>query len=107
MTRMKKKTGWSDAFFIHKICASRGQIFLPHPGEGFLAVAERTFQLPRLDCFEDFAKTGTGLQTKRDQIVALHEGRRDDRFIGKFLPLALEELIVIEHSVAARAIDAM
>src|SRR4030095_13666249 len=76
-----------------------------HPLERLLPGAQPSLELSRLDRFEDLAEFGTGLKTEGDQIVSSHEWRRNDRFVSELLAFPLEEFVVIEHSMAALAIN--
>ena len=70
-------------------------------------MAQRSFELLRLHSFENLTELRPRFHSKRDQIITPHQRRRDDRLIREFLPFLLQKLIVIQHPVAALAIDAM
>ena len=76
-----------------------------HPLESLLAVGECAFELASLDCFEHASKLRTGFPAHGDKVVSVDERRRDQRFTGELLGFLGEKLVVIEHAVAAHAIE--
>ena len=61
--------------------------------------------MPRLDRLEDLAEFWSGFQAERYQIIAPHQWRRNDRLVGEFLAFSQEKLVIVEHAMAAFAID--
>jgi hypothetical protein len=72
-----------------------------------LSIFQRAFQLPRFNCFENFAKFRTRLHSHRNEIVPANQRRWNDWFVREFLPLSQKKLVVVQHPMAARAIDSM
>src|SRR5205085_3133845 len=56
-------------------------VFALYPIERFLACFKGAFELARLHCFQDFAKSWTRFHSQRDQIVSRNQRWRNDRLV--------------------------
>src|SRR4029077_15824661 len=81
------------------------RVFSFHPLERFLPSAQPSLELARLYRFKNLAKRWAWRQTESDQIVPSHEWRRNDRFVSEFLALPNEKFVVVEHAMAALAVN--
>src|SRR6266487_3777802 len=81
------------------------RVFAFHPLERFVPSAQRSLELACLHRLEDLAELRAWLQTEGDQIVPSHKWRRNDRFLSEFLTLLNEKFVVVEHAMAALAIN--
>jgi hypothetical protein len=82
-------------------------VFPPHPVERFLARFEGAFELARFDCFEYFAELRARFHSQRDQVISRNQGRRNDRLVRELFLFALKKFVIVEHGMAAGAIDTM
>src|SRR5207245_4422876 len=80
-------------------------ILLFYPLQRLVPCPQRPLYLSGFHRLEDLAKLWTRFETERDQIITAHQGRRNDRFVGEFVALAEKKFIVVEHPMAAFAID--
>src|SRR6266480_5383188 len=71
---------------------------LSHPVQRLVARFQTSFQLPRFDCFQDFAEPRSGLHSHRDQIISSNQWRRNDWLVSELLPLLEQEIVVLHHS---------
>src|SRR5438045_6406213 len=78
-----------------------------YPGQRFFAILEAAFQLTCFDRFENFTDLRPWLHSQGQQVIAPNEWWRNDRLIRELLFFALEKFIIVEHGMAARAIDTM
>src|SRR4030095_12110353 len=83
------------------------RIFLLHPLQRFLSRPQLSFELLSLCCLKNFATLRTGLLTERAKILPPHQWWRDDRLGGEFFALPQEKFVIVEHAMAALAIDPM
>src|SRR5919201_2258929 len=77
------------------------------PFERFLSGTQPSFELARLHRFKDLAKLWARLKTEGDQVVPSYEWRRNNRFVSEFLAFPNKKFVVVEHAMAAFAIDPM
>src|SRR4030095_13766910 len=83
------------------------QISLFDPFKRFIGRAQASLKLSRLNGLKNFPELWPWLKTERDQIVAAHERRRNNRFVGEFFAFAQQKFVVLEHPMTAFAIDAV
>src|SRR3954451_17395451 len=83
------------------------QISFFDPRNRFISRAQTSFELSRLDCFEDLAKFRARLETERNQIVTAHQRRRNDRFASGFFAFAQQKFVIVHHAMTAFAINTM
>src|SRR5205823_13189884 len=81
------------------------QISFFDPLKRFIRVAQASLQLSRLDCLEDLAKFRARLKTERDQIITAYQWRWNDRFVSEFFAFAQQEFVIVQHAMAAFAIN--
>src|SRR5205823_15026318 len=82
-------------------------VFALYPIERFVARFEGAFKLSRFHCFQDFPKSWTRFHSLRDQIVPRNQGWRNDRLVRELFLFALKKFVIVEHGMAAGAIDPM
>src|SRR4029450_10123926 len=81
------------------------QISLLDPRKRFIGRAQASLKLSRFNGLKNFPELWPWLKTERDQVVAAHERRRNDRFVGELFAFAQEKFVIVQHAMTAFAID--
>src|SRR5437870_1285407 len=82
-------------------------VFAFHPLQRFLARFEGAFELAGFYCFQDFPKSWARFHSQRDQIVPRNQRWRNDWLVRELFLFALKKFVIVEHGMAAGAINAM
>src|ERR1044072_4849184 len=93
---------------LQSMCSSQAlayRILMFHPLQRLLESAQAPLELSCLNRFENLAELRAWLQTESNQVVSSYKWLRNDRFISEFIALSDEKLVIVEHPMAALAIN--